>query len=373
MNCQEARELSSEYLDQRLAPAQVSLLEEHIEACPDCERGIEALRTTISLIGSLDAIEPSPDFLDQVQRKIDKQGKPWRVWAWLFEPIRIKVPLELTALIFLSITALHLYHRSPELTKEVRIPDRLESVGVARDKLGEENLEAKRRTEKSNQMDEGKPTAAVKPEARPSIPKSSEQSQDASQQVGEAADLSGKTTAPSSLQGTRIAGDKAGEKSLEADERGRTAKREAVTQPAEPSREAREVTAASKPEAHEISTDDVEFLGARIKVLLEKVGGKLLTQEGASGSGLLWTVELPQHRQTEFLAALKEESNLKSKPSASRHGAFSGGTLDKPTTELHRRDAGEKAQKRKVAPASESSPQTDEPIATLQIRILPKE
>jgi Putative zinc-finger len=372
MNCQEARELSSEYVDQRLAPAQVSLLEEHIEACPDCEDEIEALRRTISWIGSLEAIEPSPDFLDQVQRKIDKRGKPWRIWAWLFEPIRVKVPLELTALILLSITALHLYHRSPELSKEVRIPDRLESFGVAQDKLGEENLEAKRRTEKSNQMSEGKPMAAVKPEARPSIPKSPEQSQEASQQVGEAADLSGKT-APSSLQGTRIAGDKPREKSLEADERGRTAKRKAVTQPAEPSREAREVTAASKPEAHEISTDDVEFLGARIKVLLEKVGGKLLTQESASGSGLLLTVELPQHRQTEFLAALKEESNLKSKPSASRHGAFSGGTLDKPATELHRRDAGEKAQKRKVAPASESSPQTDEAMAILQLRILPKE
>ncbi len=71
MNCQEVRELSSDYLDERLAPSEVLLLENHLRTCSGCYQQVDALRTTISLLGSLDEIQTSPDFLDQVQRKIE--------------------------------------------------------------------------------------------------------------------------------------------------------------------------------------------------------------------------------------------------------------------------------------------------------------
>src|SRR5215467_612614 len=130
MNCQEARELCSDYLDHRLAPAQVSSLEEHLKACSVCNQEIEALRATISLIGSLDKISTSPDFLDQVQKKIKKRRDLKRV-TWLFHPLRNKVPLEIAASVLLSIGALYLYYRSPELTKEVGGHSSLENFEVA--------------------------------------------------------------------------------------------------------------------------------------------------------------------------------------------------------------------------------------------------
>ncbi len=161
------------------------------------------------------------------------------------------------------------------------------------------------------------------------------------------------------------------------------AKKEAVTQPkaqakssVQPSRakpaesvsEARGkvVAAAPPPNVQEVIEGDVDVYEKRVKVLLEEVGGRLLTEDRSSGLGLLLTVELPQSRQAEFLAALKEEVSTKSKVSAA---------LGKAKEEYQQRDAlaaGEKADERKVAPALESSPRIQEPTVRLQLRILPK-
>ncbi|MFQ5903072.1 MAG: DUF2275 domain-containing protein, partial [Candidatus Binatia bacterium] len=130
MNCQEVRELSSDYLDHRLVPSEASLLEDHLKVCSGCREEIETLRTTVSAIGSLDEIETSPDFLSQVHRKIERGGRVKRLWAWLFKPIKIKVPLEITALFLVSITAFYLYYRSPELSRESGMPAPLESLRV---------------------------------------------------------------------------------------------------------------------------------------------------------------------------------------------------------------------------------------------------
>ena|SRR2546427_913462 len=352
MDCREIRQLSSDYLDARLGSAQVASLEEHLRVCRDCQDEVESLRTTISLIGSLGEIEPSADFLNQVQRKIDKQGKPWGIWAWLFEPIRIKVPLELTALILLSIGALHLYYRSPELSREPGVPPPSEHFQVARERPGKEP-----RAEKGRKTTE-RARPAAKPDLQPSMPKSSELSKETSQ--GGAADFSRR--------------DKVEEKTLDAQgksqEGDQAAKKQAMTPPAEPSKEARdEMATARLSEVHEISTGDVDFVEARINALLEKVGGKLLTQEGTSESGFLLTVELPRSHQAEFLAGLKEVDS-RSKLSGLEEGATS---RIKNEVQQKKSQFTGSAAGTATAPAGTSSLRTDEPTVRLQLRILPKQ
>jgi Putative zinc-finger len=349
MDCREIKELSSDYLDGRLGRAQVASFEEHLRGCPNCKQEMEALRITIYLIGSLGEVETSPDFLSQVQRKIDKQGKLWPIWAWLFEPIKIKVPLELTALILLSIGALHLYYRSPELSREPGVLAPPEPFEVARQKPGKESSAGGRQTTR-----DARPTAKSDPQ--PSMPKSSELSKEASQ--GKVADFSRKDKAEG----------KTGDSQGKSQEGEQTAKKQVMTPPAEASKEARvEIAAARLSEVHEISTDDVDLLEAKIKALLEKTGGKLLTQEAPSGSELLLTVELPQHRQAEFLAALKEAGS-ESKLSAFEKGAPSGNKnqAQQKRSQFSGSAAG-------AAPAETSSLRTDEPTVRLQLRILPKQ
>ena len=149
MNCHEVKELSSAYLDQKLAPSQISSFEKHLNVCASCREEVEGLRKTISLIGSLDEIETSPNFLVKLNAKLDrKKGIGGRIWDWFFEPFKLKVPLQVTALLLVSITAFYIYYRSPELSGEYGLPASLEGVQVTQDKLQGRALERKSQIQK---------------------------------------------------------------------------------------------------------------------------------------------------------------------------------------------------------------------------------
>jgi hypothetical protein len=301
---------------------------------------------TISLLGSLDEIETLPDFLNQVQRKIGGQGRIRRVWGWLFEPMKIKVPLEITALFILTIGAFYLYNKSPELSRGVGILPPLENLQVAQDKPQEKVTEKKPGSEESDTMAKVAPTLAAKQEAQPRLPEASDERL---RQAREGA----------------VAG--AVQPEVQA----------SLPRPSEASREAGNdaVALRRRPEILEVVAEDVTLYEKSVKVLLEEVEGRVSSEERSSGPGLLLTIELPQSRQAEFLAALKVAVIPGAKVSPLRQGA-AGGARDKAKGDLQPMDAlkaSEKgAQKEAAAPALESSRRIDEPMVRLQLRILPK-
>jgi predicted nucleic acid-binding Zn-ribbon protein len=400
MNCQEVRELSSDYLDERLAPSEVLLLENHLRTCSGCYQQVDALRTTISLLGSLDEIQTSPDFLDQVQRKIEKERRLPRIWSWVFEPIKIKVPLEVSALLLLGIGVFHLYFRSPELSNEAGVPAPFQTFQTDRKRLEDKAIEKKGTKSQSHEVakkgEVTQPDVNAKASGQASSLKPSEVISQGPQELAGAVGsrLSGETPSQASPTGSQVAGNEAEEKALDrhgrSQESDKIAEKDAVTEPqiaegvvsspsapGERSREARDkiVRSARKSEVHEVVVSDVGLYEARIKALLEEMGGKLLAQEGVPESGLLLTVELPQSHQNEFLAALKEDVNTQSKLSAFRPGGAAGSIAGKAKEESQLRgalSADEKAHERNVAPAQALSLRGHESAVTLQLRILPK-
>ena len=312
MNCQDVRELSSDYLDRRLAPSQLSLVEAHLGACPSCREEIEALRTTISLLGSLDPVETSADFLSQVRRKLEKKALASRIRGWLLEPVKIKVPLEITALMLLGVLVSHLYYRSPELARESRLSLPPEGPRPTRDEAAEKGREAGGR--EAYKQDPAEP--ARRREA-----------------AGAAAPA---------------------EKSLDAVSE---AKQETMV-------------AGSRAAAEELVADDVGSYGRKVESLLTQMGGRILRQEGAADSALLLTVELPQSRQAEFLASLREGmaaeiSAPKSKPQA-LHG------LKKEAEDKRDLPATGRIAESRAPSALEQSRRKDQPVVQFQLRILPK-
>lgn len=312
MNCQDVRELSSDYLDRRLAPHELSALEEHLGVCPDCRREIEALRATISLLGSLDLVETSADFLSRVHRKLEKESRLSRIRGWLLEPIKIKVPLEITALVLVGILASHLYYRSPELTKESRLSVPPESPQAAGDRTAERSREAgggevreRDRAEPKRRSEAAEPAAAA-------------------------------------------------EKSLDA----------------VPEARPQTMAAGSRAAAEEVVADDVASYEKKVQALLAQMGGRILRQEGAADSVLLLTVELPQSRQAEFLASLKEGRAAEVQAPKSKPQALQG--LKKEAEDKGDLPATGRIAESRAPSALEQSPRKDQPMVQLQLRILPK-
>jgi len=72
VNCPEARELLSAYLDGYLGPEEKTAMEEHLAGCPYCAMDLAGIKETISLVHSLenDTLEPPPDFAEQVMNAV---------------------------------------------------------------------------------------------------------------------------------------------------------------------------------------------------------------------------------------------------------------------------------------------------------------
>ena len=53
LTCRELVELVTDYLEERMAPAERARFEEHLAACPGCQAYLEQLRVTVAALGRL--------------------------------------------------------------------------------------------------------------------------------------------------------------------------------------------------------------------------------------------------------------------------------------------------------------------------------
>lgn len=97
MNCEGVRPLLSAYIDQELSPGELLRVEQHLRRCPACAAEVDALRQTVALVASLDAVEVPATFHAQLHQRLLLQEPPlsrasrtgrgrarlydWRRWA----------------------------------------------------------------------------------------------------------------------------------------------------------------------------------------------------------------------------------------------------------------------------------------------------
>ncbi len=71
MDCKEAREYYSEYLEDGSEEIQTAV-KEHLSACPHCREQVRNLGSLIRMVGKLPDVEPASNFLAAVNGKIDR-------------------------------------------------------------------------------------------------------------------------------------------------------------------------------------------------------------------------------------------------------------------------------------------------------------
>lgn len=248
MNCRETRELLSEYLDQRLASRQSTALKEHLAACRDCREELEALRRTVSLLGALDEIEPSPGFASEVERRIERGRWRSRLRAWFVDPIAIKVPLEVMAVASIAIIAF-------QITKSPLLEPDTKPAASFRELAKQEEPE---RVDSARRAGRPRPSIGASEPASPAAPM---------EQPAAIAPLADKKESVSALR-----------------------------------------KAAPEIPLSEIVADDVPAYHARVMALAAELGGTVLREKGSVDQGLILTVELPQSSQEAFWTRLRGEA-----------------------------------------------------------------
>ncbi len=122
MNCHEARDLFSAKADDLLTAEQRAGLDAHLRSCADCPREWERFRRTVSLLHSVGEARAPAGFASRVIEAARRE--PWhrRFLRGVSLPLRVRLPLEVAALVLVSTLAIFLYRQTPELQRVVEAP-----------------------------------------------------------------------------------------------------------------------------------------------------------------------------------------------------------------------------------------------------------
>ncbi|MBW1916369.1 MAG: zf-HC2 domain-containing protein [Deltaproteobacteria bacterium] len=100
MECRQAREFLSEFIDKVLNERDTALLQEHLRICQDCRKELESLTGLIQELKSLETIKAPKGFVDRVNRHLDL----------ITIPSRIRIPGEITGLAVTVVLALLVFN-----------------------------------------------------------------------------------------------------------------------------------------------------------------------------------------------------------------------------------------------------------------------
>ena len=120
MNCHDARDRLSDFLDEALGPPELAEVRAHLEDCPECRRELERLRATVSLLARVERPRAPLGFVDRVMAAA--RPVPWyrRLGRLLFLPLGIKLPAEAAAMVMIAVLGVFLLQRTPEMKEAAR-------------------------------------------------------------------------------------------------------------------------------------------------------------------------------------------------------------------------------------------------------------
>lgn len=194
MNCDEIQKHLSEYLDNRLDDAQRREIEKHLASCPRCLPEAKLLSAGIKGVADLPEVEPPAGFSQRVMARIRAEAEKPTLWARLFQPFKIKIPLHATALLLVVGLAVYLYRANEPVQREMSPSIPSESAPSLKQVPPPEEPEST-----GAQQEEPSPTIAV-PSAPPSVQRFSDSQQSPPAEVDRLESSLQKENAPAPAQ-----------------------------------------------------------------------------------------------------------------------------------------------------------------------------
>jgi hypothetical protein len=126
MNCEDVQKYLSDLLDKSLDVERVQEIGYHLAACSLCSEEMASLTECQRLVSGLPAVEPPVGFTNRVMAEVREAANPTSLWERLFLPLRIKIPLQATAVVLIAVLAAYIYQKEP-LQRKSLVPVQPES------------------------------------------------------------------------------------------------------------------------------------------------------------------------------------------------------------------------------------------------------
>jgi hypothetical protein len=109
MECFQAKELLSQYLDKALDAQTNKAIEEHLLLCKGCVQELASLKACVSCIGSLREVKAPDDFLASLHKRMERRSEFNRIMRKLFVPAKVKIPLEFVGVLVSVVLVIAVY------------------------------------------------------------------------------------------------------------------------------------------------------------------------------------------------------------------------------------------------------------------------
>lgn len=112
MKCEEIQSHFSDYLDKTAEAPRVKGIENHLTNCPICSEEFAGLLQCRQLVSDLPEIEPPIGFTMRVMAHVAEVASETSLWKRLFSPLKIKIPLQATAVMLIGILSFYVYEKA---------------------------------------------------------------------------------------------------------------------------------------------------------------------------------------------------------------------------------------------------------------------
>lgn len=126
MNCEEVQKYLADFLDKSLDIGPTQEIEDHLTGCSLCSEEVASLAECHRLVSGLPVVKPPVGFTTRVMAEVREAANPPSLWERLFLPLRIKIPLQATAVVLIALLAAYIYQKEP-LQRESRVTRQPES------------------------------------------------------------------------------------------------------------------------------------------------------------------------------------------------------------------------------------------------------
>jgi Putative zinc-finger len=121
MTCHDARGLFSALIDEVHSADERAAVDAHLETCADCRREFQRFRDTVALLRTVEPARAPAGFVDRVLEAARPTPWPRRWLRALFLPWPLKLPIEVAAIVLVTVGVVYVFRATPELQRAARL------------------------------------------------------------------------------------------------------------------------------------------------------------------------------------------------------------------------------------------------------------
>jgi hypothetical protein len=131
--CKQIQEMLPAFSEGMLSPDEKGLLLEHLAKCRHCSAALEELKKTVQLVQGLDEVEPPPWFTLEIMSRVREEAEQKKrgLFARLFYPLHVKVPIQALASVLIVVMALYVYRSVDPQMKVAQAPSEVARQDLA--------------------------------------------------------------------------------------------------------------------------------------------------------------------------------------------------------------------------------------------------